>query len=61
MEIEEILKNYKIRILRQINWSNYDKYAVDSKEDHTLYENFTHIEPFGFRINNSEFIEVRTY
>jgi len=40
---------------------NYDEYVVDNKVEHTLYENFTHIRPFGFRINNSELIEVRTW
>lgn len=40
---------------------NYDEYVVDNKLEHTLYENFTHIRPFGFRINDSEFIEVKTW
>lgn len=40
---------------------NYDEYVVDNKVEHTLYENFTHIRPFGFRINDSEFIEVKTW
>ena len=40
---------------------NYDEYVVDNKVEHTLYENFTHIRPFGFRINDSKFIEVKTW
>ena len=40
---------------------NYDEYVVDNKVEHTLYENFTHIRPFGFRINNSELTEVKTW
>ncbi len=40
---------------------NYEDYVVDSKVEHTLYENFTHIRPFGFKINNSELVEVKTW
>lgn len=40
---------------------NYEEYVVDNKIEHTLYENFTHIRPFGFRINKSELIEARTW
>jgi hypothetical protein len=40
---------------------NYDEYVVDNKVEHTLYENFTHIRPFGFRINNSELMEAKTW
>lgn len=40
---------------------NYAQYMVDSNVEHTLYENFTHIRPYGFRINNGELNEVRTW
>jgi hypothetical protein len=40
---------------------NYEEYIVDNKIEHTLYENFTHIRPFGFKINKSELIEARTW
>lgn len=40
---------------------NYQDYIVDNRVEHSLYENFTHIRPFGFKINTSELIEVRTW
>ncbi|SHE82879.1 hypothetical protein [Clostridium fallax] len=43
------------------NLPNYEEYIVDNKIEHTLYENFTHIRPFGFKFNSGELIEVRTW
>ncbi|WP_416175473.1 hypothetical protein [Clostridium sp.] len=40
---------------------NYDEYTVDNRVEHSLYENFTHIRPFGFKINNNRLIEGRTW
>ncbi len=40
---------------------NYEKYIVDNKVEHTLYENFTHIRPFGFKIDGEELIEAKTW
>lgn len=40
---------------------NYEEYLVDNKMEHTLYENFTHIRPFGFRIDGGELIEAKTW
>ncbi|WP_335871052.1 hypothetical protein [Bacillus sp. 2205SS5-2] len=40
---------------------DYSAYLVDTKVEHTLYENFTHKRPFGFRINNEQIIEVKTW
>ena len=40
---------------------NYAEYVVDSKIEHTLYENFTHKRPAGFKINDHKLIEVKTW
>ncbi|MGX8796274.1 hypothetical protein ACR6HW_09360 [Fusibacter sp. JL298sf-3] len=40
---------------------NYDEYLVDSKVEHTLYENFTHIRPYGFKISDNKIIEAKTW
>lgn len=40
---------------------NYSDYIVDSNVEHTLYENFTHIRPFGFKINENQLIEAATW
>jgi len=41
---------------------NYDEYAVNHRIEHTLYENFTHIRPYGFRIiNNDKIVEAKTW
>lgn len=54
--IEEDKEESNVRIL-----PNYDEYIVDNNVEHSLYENFTHIRPFAFRINNSELVEARTW
>lgn len=54
--IEEDIEESKIKLL-----PNYQDYIVDNKVEHSLYENFTHIRPFGFRINTGELLEVRTW
>ncbi|WP_058485354.1 hypothetical protein [Defluviitalea phaphyphila] len=40
---------------------NYEKYIVDNKIEHTLYENFTHKRPFGFKLNEGKIIEASTW
>lgn len=40
---------------------NYNDYIVDSNVEHTLYENFTHIRPFGFKINENQLVEAATW
>lgn len=40
---------------------NYSDYLVDNKVEHSLYENFTHIRPYGFKMQNEEIIEVKTW
>ncbi|MDL0420688.1 hypothetical protein [Heyndrickxia ginsengihumi] len=40
---------------------DYSAYLVDTNVEHTLYEDFTHKRPFGFRINNDHIIEVKTW
>lgn len=58
-ENEFIEENTEETIIRAL--PNYEEYIVDNKVEHTLYENFKHIRPFGFKINNSELIEVKTW
>ncbi|AJD28781.1 TPA: hypothetical protein PL553_003890 [Clostridium botulinum] len=71
LKIEEIIKMLDVEELdveEQINENvdnrtlpNYDEYVVDSNIEHSLYENFTHIRPFGFRISNNVLIESKTW
>lgn len=71
VKIEEIIKMLDVEELavkEEINENtgnkilpNYEEYVVDNKVEHTLYENFTHIRPFGFRIDGEELIEVKTW
>lgn len=58
-EADSIEENNEETIIKEI--PNYEEYIVDNEVEHTLYENFTHIRPFGFRINTSELIEIRTW
>src|SRR5699024_4657071 len=41
--------------------SNYSDYLVDEKVEHSLYEDFTHKRPFGFRLGNQNIIEASTW
>ena len=34
----------------------YEKFVVDNKLEHSLYESFTHIRPYGFKIGNHDTI-----
>ncbi|MCW6107998.1 hypothetical protein [Clostridium sporogenes] len=71
VKIEEIIKMLDVEELavkEEINENvdnkiipNYDEYTVDNNIEHSLYENFTHIRPFGFKINNNKLIEGRTW
>ncbi|WP_066173787.1 hypothetical protein [Bacillus marinisedimentorum] len=40
---------------------NEEAFLVDSKVEHTLYEDFTYKRPSGFRIGDSERMEVKTW
>lgn len=40
---------------------DYSKYTVETDVEHSLYEDFTHKRPFGFRINKNQIIEVNTW
>jgi hypothetical protein len=40
---------------------NYAEYYVDTNNVHTLYEDFTHKRPCGFRINEERVVEVTTW
>jgi len=40
---------------------NYGAYLVDHNVVHTLYENFEHVRPFGFKLQTNELIQVRTW
>lgn len=70
--IEELIKNLEVETQepdiedsdedvekRQI--PNYAEYLVDTNVEHTLYEDFTHKRPCGFKINERQIIEVTTW
>lgn len=40
---------------------DYAEYVVDQNIEHSLYENFTHKRPYGFRINSQQLIETSTW
>ncbi|WP_461207594.1 hypothetical protein [Clostridium sp. DL1XJH146] len=62
LEIEDIdISDELEEEVERKNIPNYDDYVVDSKVEHTLYENFTHIRPAAFRINDYKIIQVKTW
>ncbi|HPF16832.1 MAG TPA: hypothetical protein P5107_08305 [Thermotogota bacterium] len=40
---------------------NYSEYVVDTNIEHTLYENFTHKRPSGFKLNEYKIVHVDTW
>ncbi len=40
---------------------NYEDYRVDSNIEHNLYEDFTHIRPYGFKFLSDKIIPVKTW
>ena len=40
---------------------DYSEYIVDNNVGHTLYENFTHKRPFGFKLNDNHIVKARTW
>lgn len=40
---------------------NYSQYLVDRNVEYTLYENFTHKRPQGFKLNDNYIVEVKTW
>src|SRR5699024_1860308 len=40
---------------------NYSDYTVDENVEHSLYEDFTHKRPFGFRLGEQKVIEASTW
>lgn len=40
---------------------DYAEYVVDQNIEHSLYENFTHKRPYGFRINSQQLIKASTW
>lgn len=71
VKIDEIIKQLEVEqeiIQSQTDESedtkiipNYSDYLVDNNVEHSLYENFTHIRPYGFKIQNGDLIEVKTW
>lgn len=40
---------------------NYSDYLVDEKMEHSLYEDFTHKRPYGFRLGEQNIVEASTW
>lgn len=62
LEVEEIQINEETdEETERRTIPNYNEYLVDNKIEHTLYENFTHKRPFGFKLNENHVIEASTW
>lgn len=40
---------------------DYDKYTIDKNIEYSLYENFTHKRPYGFKLIDDRLIRVKTW
>ncbi|MGG3772966.1 hypothetical protein [Heyndrickxia faecalis] len=64
LEIDDTNENMEevdLKGEKTAGFPDYSAYFVDTNVEHTLYENFTHKRPFGFRMNNQQVIEVKTW
>lgn len=65
LEIEDFeIKNIKNKITDHEGKNivpNYEDYRVDNKVEHSLYENWMHKRPFGFRFVKDEMIDARSW
>lgn len=41
--------------------TNYLEYEVDNNIEHTLYEDFTHKRPYGFKMNDQNMVRAKTW
>lgn len=41
--------------------TNYLEYEVDNNIEHTLYEDFTHKRPYGFKMNDQKMVRAKTW
>lgn len=58
---ENIIDEERIEVNDSPLIPDYSAYLVDYNIEHSLYENFTHKRPYGFRINEDTLIEVKTW
>lgn len=62
LEVEEIeVSEETEEEIKKKTIPNYVDYIVDNNIEHTLYENFTHKRPFGFKFNENHVVEVSTW
>jgi hypothetical protein len=62
LDVDEINVNEVHKEEKEIKTlPNYTEYAVDTKIEHTLYENFTHKRPSGFQLNKNKIVHVDTW
>lgn len=54
------LRNEEIKAEEKLN-PNYKKYKVDTTVEHSLFEDLTHIRPFGFKFVVDELIKAGTW
>ena len=40
---------------------DYDKYTIDKNIEYSLYENFTHKRPYGFKLIDDSLVRVKTW
>ncbi|WP_394122091.1 hypothetical protein [Planococcus donghaensis] len=61
LEVEEIVEDMEEDEKKIREMPNYMEYVVDNNVEHTLYEDFKHKRPFGFKFNTLELIETNSW
>lgn len=61
LNIEDLELEGKKEVDEEKEIPNYDQYTIDKNIEYSLYENFTHKRPYGFKLIDDSLIRVKTW
>lgn len=61
LDIEDLELEDKKEADEEKEIPDYDKYTIDKNIEYSLYENFTHKRPYGFKLLDDRLIRVKTW
>ena len=62
LDIEDLeLEDKKEEVDEEKEIPDYDKYAIDKNIEYSLYENFTHKRPYGFKLIDDRLISFHFF
>lgn len=61
LNIEDLELESKEEVDEEKEIQDYDKYIIDNNVEYSLYENYTHKRPYGFKLFDDRLIRVKTW